>query len=84
MSMVIAKAYPKLNIVVEDLPEVVRDAEKVCQPACLIIKGFLTRSSQFWKANLAESFDSGRVRLVREPPCSTFASDDYGLLPITR
>ena len=41
MSMVIAKAYPKLNIVVEDLPEVVRDAEKVCQPACLIIKGFL-------------------------------------------
>ncbi|ETW80891.1 hypothetical protein HETIRDRAFT_154964 [Heterobasidion irregulare TC 32-1] len=46
VSMVIAKAYPKLNIVVEDLPEVVRDAEK------------------FWKANLAESFDSGRVRLV--------------------
>ena len=68
MSMVIAKAYPKLNIVVEDLPEVVRDAEKVRQPADLIMKAFLTRSLQFWKANLAESFDSGRVRLVREPP----------------
>ncbi|ETW84678.1 hypothetical protein HETIRDRAFT_124158 [Heterobasidion irregulare TC 32-1] len=46
VSMLLAKAYPELRIVVEDLPGVVRDAEK------------------FWKANLAESLDSGRVRLV--------------------
>ncbi|KAK0205287.1 S-adenosyl-L-methionine-dependent methyltransferase [Desarmillaria ectypa] len=46
MSLVLAKTFPKLKIVVEDRPQLVSDAEP------------------YWRSNLPEALESGRVRLV--------------------
>ncbi|TFY59084.1 hypothetical protein EVG20_g7915 [Dentipellis fragilis] len=46
VSLAIAQAHPKINITLEDRPQVILEAQK------------------FWKANLPEALDTGRVRLI--------------------
>lgn len=63
-SLIVAKAVPDLNIVIQDRPPTITDAEEVLVRSNLYREfKFAYRSFQFWKSNMPSAITSGRVKL---------------------
>ena len=64
-SLTLARFHPNLSFVVQDREAVLIDANEVQCPSIpydvLLPDGFLT---QYWKKNMPEALDSGRVKLL--------------------
>ena len=60
--MVLAKALPEVNIVVQDRPKVIEEAKKVLFN---LLRQPWSNNVQHWEQNLPEAVKSGRVILER-------------------